>query len=159
MSTEATMFLLVEDDRNDVFLVEREFCVAPVNIHLAVVANGAEAVRYLEGQGEYKDRSHFPLPEVILLDLKMPKLNGFEFLQWLRTRAPECSRHIPVVVMSSSGDKADVSRAYFLGANSYMVKPIDWKSFRERINVLGVYWANHVEKAGLPCSAPFRREA
>ncbi len=144
------MFLLVEDDQNDVFLVEREFCDAPASLRVATVANGVEAVRYLEGQGEYVDRSHFPLPEVILLDLKMPKLNGFEFLQWLRTQAPSALRQIPVVVMSSSSDRRDVSRAYALGVNCYMVKPIDWESFRERIRMLGIYWANHVEKPSRP---------
>ena len=146
MAKDATVFLLVEDDKNDVFLVRREFKDAPGNIRLEAVSDGVEAIRYLEGQGDYANRSNFPLPHVILLDLKMPRVNGFEFLSWVRTGAPHPVRTIPVVVMSSSGESVDVTRAYSLGVNSYMIKPIDWESFRERIRVMGVYWADHVEK-------------
>src|SRR5438477_11973074 len=146
MAKEATIFLLVEDDKNDVFLVQREFKDAPGNIRLEAVPDGVEAIRYLEGQGDYANRSNFPLPHVILLDLKMPRVNGFDFLAWVRTGAPHAVRTIPVVVMSSSGESVDVTRAYSLGVNSYMIKPIDWESFRERIRVMGVYWADRVEK-------------
>src|SRR5216117_3858071 len=104
MAKEATVFLLVEDDKNDVFLVQREFKGAPANLRIEAVADGAEAIRYLEGEGEYADRINFPLPQVILLDLKMPRVNGFELLDWVRRRAPNPLRTIPVVVMSSSSE-------------------------------------------------------
>ncbi|SRR6266536_3199027 len=152
MAKEATVFLLVEDDKNDVFLVQREFKSAPGNLRLEAVRDGVEAIRYLEGQGDYANRSNFPLPQVILLDLKMPRIDGFQFLEWVRRRAPNPLRTIPVVVMSSSSESIDVTRAYVLGVNSYMVKPIDWESFQKRIRVLGIYWADHVEKPQI-CAA------
>ena len=86
------------------------------------------------------------MPHVILLDLKMPRINGFDFLAWLRSEGPKKHRFIPVVVMSSSGLREDVERAYALGANSYLVKPISWTLFKERIKTVGIYWAEHVEK-------------
>jgi PleD family two-component response regulator len=81
-----------------------------------------------------------------LLDLKMPRINGFEFLKWLRGKADKSQRFIPVVVMSSSGIREDIDRAYALGANSYLVKPIEWNLFQARVQAIGIYWAMHVEK-------------
>jgi CheY-like chemotaxis protein len=83
---------------------------------------------------------------VILLDLKMPRINGFEFLEWLRSTGPRAHRFIPVVMMSSSALKEDVDRAYSLGANSYLVKPVSWALFKERVKAIGIYWAEHVQK-------------
>ncbi len=142
---ETTTFLLAEDDANDILLVEREFKRAPVNLQLRVVRDGIEAKQYLLGEGAYEDRPKHPLPDVILLDLKMPRMDGFEFVDWLRNKAPERLRVIPVVVMSSSALEKDVARAYTLGVNSYMVKPVSWSEFRDRIRALGIYWAEHVE--------------
>ena len=141
-----TTFLLVEDDPNDVFLVELEFKNAPGHIRLRTVNDGCEAIDYLGGKGRYHDRVRFPLPDVILLDLKMPKVCGFEFLEWLRQKSPDELQLIPVVVMSSSALESDVRRAYSLHVNSYMIKPVKWQEFRERIRTLGVYWAEHVQK-------------
>jgi len=138
-----TTFLLVEDEPNDVALVKMEFAKAPIDLHLNVVQDGAEAMDYLEGKGEFSDRREYPLPNVVLLDLKMPRLGGFELLKWLRTEAPAPLRVIPVVIMSSSSLKEDVERAYSLGANSYLVKPVSWADFKERIKALGIYWAWH----------------
>jgi len=127
-------------------MLEMEFKNAPLNVKLLSVEDGKVAIQYIEGNGIYADREAYPVPQVILLDLKMPRINGFEFLEWLRNTAPRQHRFIPVVVMSSSGLKEDVSRAYSLGANSYLVKPIGWSLFKERIKALGIYWAEHVEK-------------
>ena|ERR1044071_8707436 len=140
-----TIFLLVEDDRNDQQLVELEFQRVSLNIQLITVQDGSEAIEYIEGRGEYADRARFPIPHVILLDLKMPRVTGFEFLEWLRSKSPHRARFIPVIVLSSSNLEPDIDRAYSLGANSYLVKPIHWQSFRERIQALGVYWSEHVE--------------
>ena len=140
-------FLLVEDDPNDVWFVEQEFKLAPVNLQLRAVPDGEHAIRYLEGKGDYGDRQRYPVPDVILLDLKMPKVNGFEFLDWLHSKGGEHSL-IPVVVMSSSALESDVQRSYALGANSYLVKPVNWPEFRARIRALGIYWAEHVETPG-----------
>jgi len=137
-------FLLVEDDGFDVEFVENEFNQSPLHISLQAVRDGVEAMHYVEGQGEYADRQKYPLPDVILLDLKMPRMDGFEFLMWLRSRSTDPHRLIPVVVMSSSPLPEDVARAYTLGANSYLIKPVNWEDFRERIRALGIYWSAHV---------------
>jgi CheY-like chemotaxis protein len=140
-----TTFLLVEDDENDVLLLKREFKKAPGHIILHVVYDGDEAIDYLSRKGKFTDEDKHPLPNIILLDLKMRRVTGFEFLEWLRTKAPEPLRLIPVLVMSSSSLEVDIQRAYALGANAYMVKPADWNLFRKRVADLGVYWAEHVE--------------
>jgi CheY-like chemotaxis protein len=144
-----TRFLLVEDDKNDVALMEEQFRTAS-GIELRWVSDGAEAVRYLRGEVEYADRDKFPIPDVILLDLKMPRFSGFDFLEWLHHKSPDHQRLIPVVVMSSSNDPNDIRRAYALGANSYMVKPVTWKEFQARVQALGLYWAEHSETPHLP---------
>lgn len=146
MSETTTTFLLVEDDPNDVLLLEIEFRRRPASIRLISVEDGGKAIEYLKGEGVYADRDKYPIPNVILLDLKMPGINGFQFLEWLRAKGPPNHRIIPVVIMSSSGLKEDVERAYRLGANSYLVKPVNWTLFKERIQALGIYWAEHVQK-------------
>jgi DNA-binding response OmpR family regulator len=127
---ETKTFLLVEDDQRDIELVEYEFKQAPI---------------YVAGQDKYGDRAKHPLPDVILLDIKMPRMNGFDFLLWLRSQSPNQHRVIPVVLMSSSGLPEDVEHAYMLGANSYIIKPVNWHVFRERIKALGIYWVAQVE--------------
>jgi CheY-like chemotaxis protein len=144
-----TVLLLVEDNPIDAYFVEREFKQCPVHVHLRHVRDGAEAIRYLEGQDEYADRQTYPLPNVILLDFKMPRLNGVEFVEWLRSKAPMPQRVIPIVVMSSSTLQEDVERAYAAGANSYLAKPVDWDTFRERLKVFGIYWCEHVQKPAI----------
>jgi CheY-like chemotaxis protein len=139
-------FLLVEDDPNDVLMLEMEFRRVPAQIRLTAVHDGGEAMQYLNREGKFKDTSKYPVPDVILLDLKMPRINGFEFLEWLRSKSPDGFRFIPVVIMSSSALREDIDRAYSLGANSYLVKPVQWKLFQQRIQALGIYWAEHVEK-------------
>ena len=133
----------MEDEPNDVTLVQMEFNKASVNLRLRFVNDGREAIEYLEGAGKFSDRQRYPVPNVILLDLKMPRIGGFEFLQWLRNESAPNQRVIPVVIMSSSSQREDVDRAYALGANSYLVKPVDWPEFKERIQALGIYWAWH----------------
>jgi CheY-like chemotaxis protein len=135
-----TVFLLVEDNPHDAFFVKREFSRSPSQITLRVTSDGAEAIDYLMGEGKYADRFSFPIPNVIFLDLKMPRIGGFEFLHWLRSKAPGRLRMIPVVVMSSSSLERDVQRAYELGVNSYLVKPVEWHEFRKLISDLGIYW-------------------
>ena len=100
---------------------------------------------YLLGKAGFRDRRIHPLPHVILLDLKMPRVDGFEFLRWLRTEAPRPLRLLPVIVMSSSDEPRDVRRAYELGVNSYLCKPIQWAEFQARMEALSIYWTGHVE--------------
>src|SRR5262249_37244239 len=97
------------------------------------------------GEGGFCDRRTHPLPNVILLDLKMPRINGFEFLEWLRSKSPDDLRLTPVLVMTASGLEEDIHRAYALGANSYIVKPTDWNLFKRLIADLGIYWSEHSE--------------
>jgi CheY-like chemotaxis protein len=141
----STNFLLVEDDRNDALLVQEVFGKAH-DCQLSVVQDGEEAIEYLLGKGSFHDRDLFPFPHVILLDLKMPKINGFEFLKWLRHDSPRNLRFLPVVVMSSSNHPKDVQRAYELGVNSYLLKPIQWTEFQARMEALNIFWTLHVEK-------------
>jgi CheY-like chemotaxis protein len=139
-------FLLVEDDPNDILMLELEFQRVPAHIRMMAVHDGGEAMQYLLGTGKFAEVARCPHPDVILLDLKMPRIDGFEFLEWLRTKAPLHLRFMPVVVMSSSALREDVDRAYSLGANSYLVKPVQWTLFQQRIQALGIYWAEHVER-------------
>lgn len=142
--------LLVEDDPNDVLFVQQEFKRTSKNIRLNVVSDGIEAMRFLEGKDIYKDRQKHPVPHVILLDLKMPRFSGFDFLEWLRFKAPDQLHFIPVVVLSSSNLPQDVSRAYALGVNSFVTKPVNWEEFRQRLHVLAAYWADNVETPEFP---------
>ena len=136
-------FLLVEDDPNDVFLVRHAFRRCGDGHKLHVVGDGREAIDYLTGVGDYQDRAKYPLPRVILLDIKMPRVTGLEFLEWLHQEAPEELRVIPVVVMSSSENEGDVKKAYAMGANCYLVKPIPWQEFEERMKLLNIFWGTH----------------
>ena len=146
MSMNATkIFLHVEDDPNDAEFVENALKQFSVNIDLRSVRDGVFAKQYMEGHGKYADRESHPLPDVIILDLKMPRVDGFEFLAWLRTQSPVGQRLIPVVVMSSSAIIEDVQRAYVLGANSYLVKPVDASKFQDCVNTLAAYWTTHAK--------------
>jgi len=140
-----TTFLLVDDDKNDELFVRQAFQSAN-ECRLEVVYDGQEAIDYLLGKDKYSDCVTHPLPHVILLDLKMPRVNGFEFLEWLHKDSPGDLRLTPVVVMSSSDHPRDVKLAYSLGANSYLDKPIKWSAFQERMKALNIFWTRHVEK-------------
>jgi CheY-like chemotaxis protein len=138
MGPEDYTILLVEDDPNDVLLIKRAFEKAGVANPLSVVSSGEEAISYLRGEGKYADRREYPLPVIILLDLKMPRMNGFEFLEWLRAE-PEFRRLI-VVVLTSSGEAPDINRAYDMGANSYLVKPVQMDDLIRIVKELHLYW-------------------
>ena len=113
--------LLVEDSEDDVFFLTRAFKAAGLLTPLARVENGEQAIDYLNGKPPYNDRARYPLPSLILLDLKMPFVSGFEVLRWVRTRS--CCPKVPVIVFTTSSQERDVETAYELGANAYIVKP------------------------------------
>jgi CheY-like chemotaxis protein len=113
--------LVAEDNSDDVFLLEQAFRKARVSMSLNVVPDGVGAVAYLKGEGAYHDRLAHPFPDLLLLDLNMPRMNGFEVLNWVRQDS-RCNR-LPVHVLTSSSLPQDIQRAYELGANSYVVKP------------------------------------
>jgi DNA-binding response OmpR family regulator len=136
--------LLVEDDPNDVFLLRRAFRKAKLENAVQVVADGDTAVAYLAGQGAFADRARYPLPILILLDLKLPRRSGLEVLGWLRQQAE--LKRLPVVMLSSSNEVIDINRAYDLGVNSYLVKPTTFQVLLEMIRTLGLYWMIFNEK-------------
>ncbi len=141
--------LVVEDDINDVLLLKRAFSKShPVSPPaLTVVADGESAVRYLGGDGEFGDRERHPLPSLVLLDLKLPRMSGHEVLEWRRHQTRLV--RIPVVVMSSSQQASDIARAYDCGANSYLVKPVELKVLVEITGALQRYWLHFNETIGL----------
>ncbi len=130
--------LLVEDDPNDVFLVRRAFSKASIPHPLEVVTDGDAAVAYLGGAPPFEDPARFRHPFLILLDLKLPKRSGLEVLEWLRGQA--VLKRIPVVVLTSSAQAPDVNQAYELGANSYLVKPVEFAELLEMMRTVQRYW-------------------
>jgi two-component system response regulator len=130
--------LLVEDSINDAELTMRALRKNNVATHIVHVKDGEAALDFLFGEGQYKGRNTNNKPKVILLDLKMPKVSGLEVLE--KIAVDERTKKIPVVVLTSSKEHPDVEKAYALGANSYIVKPVDFESFRRVVNELGIYW-------------------
>lgn len=130
--------LLVEDDEDHVLLIQRAFAKANLVNPLRIVRDGEDAVNYLSGVAPYGDRNRHPLPSLILLDLKLPKKNGLEVLSWLRGE-PHL-RLTPVVILSSSAETADIEKAYALGVNSYLVKPVNFGDLLEMVKSIGMYW-------------------
>jgi CheY-like chemotaxis protein len=118
---EVLKILLAEDNADDVFLLQQAIKKAGVPAHLNTAADGLEAIAYLKGEGIYADRDVHPFPDVLLLDLNMPRMNGFEVLESVR-QDPVCSR-LMVYILSASSRDADIQRAYDLRANSYIIKP------------------------------------
>jgi CheY-like chemotaxis protein len=130
--------LVAEDDHTDVLLLKRTFAKVAIPIRLHFVRDGQEAVDYLSGAAGFEDREQHPLPSLFLSDLKMPRLDGFQVLDWLR-RQPGL-RRIPMIILSSSSEPRDVNRAYDLGANSYLVKPHSAERLSELVQQLRIYW-------------------
>jgi CheY-like chemotaxis protein len=130
--------LLLEDDENDVFIFKRSLEKAgiPNPIHLA--KDGQEGISYMAGEGQYSDRQQFPLPKVIICDLKMPRKTGLEFLAWLKDH-PELTV-IPTIVLTSSAQDIDVVRAYQLGANTYFLKPGTYEEMQVLVKKIREYW-------------------
>jgi DNA-binding response OmpR family regulator len=130
--------LMAEDDDNDVFFLERAFKQAQITNPRQRVEDGEEAIAYLRGDGEYSDRRKFPLPYFMLLDLKLPRKNGFEVLAWARQQ-PHIKR-LPIAVLTSSKAAPDINRAYDAGANTYLVKPVNFEDLLETIRSLNRFW-------------------
>jgi FOG: CheY-like receiver len=145
METKYFTVLLVEDDLNDIFLVKRAFKMARLATPLQVVTDGEEAIAYLKGEGRYADRDAHPLPKLIVMDIKMPRKTGFEVLEWIKSDGP--LRRIPIVIVSSSDRPGDINRAYELGANAYMIKPVNFRAVEHLFEAITQYW-------GLECAKP-----
>ncbi len=130
--------LLVEDNADDEALTRRALKKNNIGNELVVARDGAEALDYLFGAGEYEGRDLAVMPQVILLDLKLPKVDGLEVLR--RMRADKRTRLLPVVILTSSKEQQDLVDGYGYGANSYIRKPVDFAQFLEAVRQLGLYW-------------------
>jgi two-component system, response regulator len=130
--------LIVEDNQQDLDLAQRALRKAKLTNHIHVVRDGAEALEFLFCKGSYSKRKIENGPKVILLDLKLPKVDGLEVLQ--RIKADPRTKTIPVVVLTSSKEQSDVIESYHLGVNSYIVKPVNFEQFSEAVQKLGMYW-------------------
>ena len=132
------VILLVEDKSDDVALAERALKKANIVVTLVVVRDGADALDYVFATGAYAGRDPSLTPQVILLDLKLPKISGLEVLK--RLRADERTRLLPVVVLTSSKEERDLVESYKFGANSYVRKPVNFEQFADAVRQLGQYW-------------------
>jgi two-component system response regulator len=134
----AKLILLVEDDPSDVELTKRALRKSRISNDLAVAQDGQEALDYLLGPDPASGTYDTPLPALVLLDLKLPRVDGLDVLR--RIRAETRTRRLPVVVLTSSREEQDVAASYDLGVNSYIRKPVDFAQFAEAVEHLGLYW-------------------
>ena len=129
--------LLVDDDENDVFFMLDAFKKAGVETPVQIVHDGKEATDYLNGKGNFSDRARFPVPSLVLLDLKLPFVMGLDVLRAIRE---ELNLQIIVVILSASREDADINAAYRLGANAYVVKPSDISKLTDTVRALDLFW-------------------
>jgi two-component system response regulator len=132
------IILLIEDNPSDVGLTQRALAKSHIANELVVVGDGQEALDYIFGAGAYAGRDVTQMPALVLLDLKLPRLEGLEVLR--RIRADERTRWLPVVILTTSKEEQDVAASYDLGANSYIRKPVDFAQFAQAVQHLGLYW-------------------
>lgn len=138
MGNNERSILLVEDNPDDELLTLMAFRENNILNNIVIARDGEEALDYLFGKGMYSDRDVNILPQLILLDLKLPKVDGLEVLQQIRSTAG--TMYLPVVVLTSSREEMDIIKSYQLGANSYIRKPVDFEQFSDAIKQLGLYW-------------------
>ena len=141
---ERSVILLVEDREDDIVLVRRAFAAANLNLPLHVVRDGEEAIAYLLGVEKYRHRDEFPLPDLVLLDLKLPRMDGYEVLRWIRSQPAFMA--LRVIVLTSSEDVYDVNKAYELGANSFLVKPFEFQNYPALVDSLARFWLKDSSK-------------
>jgi CheY-like chemotaxis protein len=147
----ASAILLVEDDESDILLLRRAFRNARIANPLVEVRDGQAAIQYLAGEGPYSDRARYPVPFLMLLDLRLPKLSGFEVLAWIRDQ-PDLAGLISVV-LTASDHVRDVTKAHDLGANSYLVKPGNFDELVEMVKRIKGHWLIVDRLPGLPASS------
>lgn len=138
MSDTGIEILLVEDDAADIELTQRAFAVDHLANHIEIVRDGEEALDFLFCRGAYAHRSFAKPPRLVLMDLKLPKVDGLEVLR--QVKADPRTRAIPMIVMTSSTEENDMVRSYHYGVNSYIQKPVDFPDFQKIVNTLGLYW-------------------
>jgi CheY-like chemotaxis protein len=135
--------LLVEDNEDDIFFMKRAMKSAAVENQLQVVTDGQQAIDYLQGAGKFSDRTQFPLPILVLLDLKLPHKSGHEVLRWIRDQSK--FETLVVIVLTTSRETSDIEEAYRLGANAYLVKPPGAPELIEIVKSLKQFWLTHNE--------------
>jgi CheY-like chemotaxis protein len=133
--------LLVEDETNDVFMMRRTLRKMNAPVSLQVTKDGVEAIEYLSGANEFAHRDLYPLPSLILLDIKMPRKNGFDVLEWLKEDGTLL--HIPVVMVTSSNMKSDVDKALELGARAYLLKPVPFEDLQQLVTATEEFLSVH----------------
>lgn len=138
MQTAEPLILIVEDDQNDQTFIQRALRRSGVANRVAAVNDGEEATAYLRGVDFYADRETHPLPRLIITDLKMPRMGGIELLKWMHAR-PEFQL-IPVIVLTSSSDQADITTAFEHGAKGYMIKPVQFGELEKLTRTIADYW-------------------
>ena len=139
--------LVVEDEKADAILIRRALDKGPIINKINIVVDGEQAIDYLEGTGEYADREHHPLPNLVLLDLKLPKVSGLEVLR--RIKAMNILKRIPVVILSASEQQKDIKDAYDSGANSYFVKKVKFSEFVTITELITRYWLEYNQQPPL----------
>jgi CheY-like chemotaxis protein len=147
--------LVAEDDPSDAFFLQRAFSKVGKTVALQFVRDGQEVVDYLRGEGTFADRHLYPMPDLLLLDLKMPRMDGFEALTWIR-KQPSL-RRLPVLIFSGSEQLQDINKAYDLGANSYLVKPHATQELMGLVNRLWDYWLGSNRSAHVRSMSPRKR--
>ena len=148
MTKQDKVILLVEDNPDDEALTLRALKKNNISNEVVVAHDGAEALEYLFGEGMHAGRDTQVMPQVILLDLKLPKVDGFDVLRTMR--ADERTKRLPVVILTSSNEEQDRISGYDLGANSYVRKPVEFASFLEAVKQLGLYWLLLNQTAPVP---------
>jgi CheY-like chemotaxis protein len=134
----SAIILLAEDGEDDIFIIQRAFKAAGLSNPFHVVTDGEEAINYLKGEGKFSNREEYPFPDLLFLDLQMPRVDGFEVLKWIRQQAG--MDRLRIIVLTSSERTAEVNLAYQLGANSFLVKPLEFERFVEMGKELIRYW-------------------
>ena len=147
MRSNGTTILHVEDDPNDVLLVERALRKAGVTASVRVVTDGEEAVNYLASQTQMTDSEQNPVPTLVLLDLKLPRKSGLEVLEWIRRT--DGLRRLPVVMLTSSRQPVDINRAYDLGVNAYLAKPVSFDMLVDVLKTLEAFWLRSNERPAI----------
>jgi CheY-like chemotaxis protein len=142
--------LLADDSSDDVFLIRSAFKKSGFEDPVYVVSNGEQVVQYLKGEGTYADRKRFPVPHLLLLDLNMPRMNGFDVLSWIRGRSEWMC--LPIIVLTTSFYGPEIKRAYDLGANSFITKPPEFLQLLASLKEVGEHW---LRRALLPEPGPF----
>jgi CheY-like chemotaxis protein len=142
------IILLVDDREDDITIICRAFESARIPTAIQVARDGEEAMAYLSGEGKYSDREEHPWPWLVLLDLKMPRVDGFEVLKWIRSQPGH--RSLVVVVLTSSEQVKDVNEAYALGANSFIVKSAEFEDTRSMVRMIHQYWLQWSRRPSAP---------